>query len=92
VRQLNLPAGESFFNGQIKADEGKGYFYGLGVAVGGLCGEGVNDILMNKGRVLVGERVIGKLVEGFLGGLWFCHKSLTELEGRFQVFLWRRIL
>jgi hypothetical protein len=58
VRQLNLPASESFFNGQIKTDEGKGYFYGLGVAVGGLRGESVNAILMDEGRVGVGERVI----------------------------------
>ena len=75
VNQLDLPSGVILSNEKVEADQSKGNFDGLSVGIGGLGGEGVNDILMNKSRVLVGERVIGKLVKGFLGRLLFSHKE-----------------
>jgi hypothetical protein len=62
VRPLHLAAGEVLFEVEIQADEAEDDADGLGIRTSMLDRVGVNDVLMDKGRVAELEGVEGQFV------------------------------
>lgn len=60
--QLDLLAGKVFLDVQVEADQRKGQFDRLVTFGDGLRAKGIDDVLMNKRRIAVRERVITQLI------------------------------
>jgi hypothetical protein len=62
MRPLHLAAGEVLFEVEIQADEAEDNADGLGIGTSLLDRIGVNDVLMDKGRVAKLEGVEGQVI------------------------------
>jgi hypothetical protein len=62
VHALNLFARAVLLDIELQADESEGNRNWLAVRIGTLRGVGIDDVLMDEGRIGMRERVIRKLV------------------------------